>query len=106
MREMLPILGDQVIVHEEKAIVWTFFPAEQVYVVATLIEADINAEVLHAGPTAQERSTFIQKSTRESKSCTVLVCNYSLNSAGLNSQHLCRNFRFFSAACRSLSMIG
>jgi hypothetical protein len=28
----------------------------------------------------------------------LFVCNYSLNSAGLNLQHLCRNFRFFSAA--------
>lgn len=32
MRAMLPILRDQVIVHGEKAIVWSQFPAEQVYI--------------------------------------------------------------------------
>ena len=36
IRAMLPIIRDQVLLHKEKAIVWTLYPAEQVYVAARL----------------------------------------------------------------------
>ena len=56
MQTMLPILHDQVIIHGEKAIVWTQFPAEQVYVAVTLVEANFNARVFHAGLSVHECS--------------------------------------------------
>lgn len=96
MRAMLPILRDQVIVYGEKAIIWTQFPAEQVYVAATLHEAKIDAQVFHAGLSAHDRSVLVDRFTREPNSCKVLVCSYNVNSAGLNLQNLCRNVHLFS----------
>ncbi|PYH93071.1 hypothetical protein BO71DRAFT_431284 [Aspergillus ellipticus CBS 707.79] len=48
MRLTLPILRDQVLLRKEKAIVWTLFPGEEIYVFATLKEAGIDCEILHA----------------------------------------------------------
>lgn len=96
MRAMLPILRDQVILYGEKAIIWTQFPAEQVYVAATLYEANIPAEVFHAGLSVNERAALVQRFTRERQLCPVLVCSYGVNAAGLNLQNLCRNVHLFS----------
>lgn len=98
MRAMLPILRDQVIVYGEKAIVWTQFPAEQVYVAATLHEARIDAQVFHAGLSAHERSVLVDWFIRETDTCKVLVCSFNVNAAGLNLQNLCRNVHHFSPA--------
>lgn len=96
MRAMLPILRDQVIVHQEKAIIWTRIPAEQGYVATTLKEANMDAEVFHSGLSPTERASLVQRFTRDPKSCMVLVCTYSVSSAGLNLQNLCRNVHIFS----------
>lgn len=96
MRAMLPILRDQVIIHGEKAIVWTQFPAEQVYVAATLVEANFNARVFHAGLSVHERSVLIKQFTQDPTSCSVLICSYGVNAMGLNLQNLCRNVHLFS----------
>lgn len=38
------VLRDQLLIHREKAIIWTMFPAEQVYIGAALVEANIDAK--------------------------------------------------------------
>ncbi|OJJ89337.1 uncharacterized protein ASPGLDRAFT_54000, partial [Aspergillus glaucus CBS 516.65] len=96
MQAMLPILCDQVIIHGEKAIVWTQFPAEQVYVAATLVEANFDARVFHAGLSVHEHSVLIKQFTQDPASCSVLVCSYGVNVMGLNLQNLCCNVHLFS----------
>ncbi|GMG25245.1 unnamed protein product [Aspergillus oryzae] len=91
MRAMLPVLRDQVIVHGEKAMVWTQFPAEQIYVAAILKEANIDAEVFHAGLTRDERMNLVERFTQKHDECMVLICAYNVNAAGMNLQNLCRN---------------
>ncbi|RHZ64872.1 hypothetical protein CDV55_104916 [Aspergillus turcosus] len=46
----------QVLIHREKAIVWTMFPAEQAYIGAALVEANIDAKVFHASLGFSERA--------------------------------------------------
>ncbi|RAL01276.1 putative DNA repair helicase rad5,16 [Aspergillus ibericus CBS 121593] len=96
MRAMLPLIRDQVILHDEKAIVWTQVPAEQIYVAAVLREANMDAEVLHGSLSRDERAALLYKFTEIPDKCMVLVCNYMLNTAGLNLQSLCRNVHLFS----------
>lgn len=96
MQAMLPILQDQVIVHEEKVIMWTQFPAKQVYVAATLYNANIPAEVFHTGLSVAKHSSLVQRFTQEPHSYLVLVCSYSMNTVGLNLQNLCHNVHLFS----------
>ncbi|GAB1199547.1 hypothetical protein APSETT444_008897 [Aspergillus pseudonomiae] len=96
MRAMLPVLRDQVIVHGEKAIVWTQFPAEQIYVAAILKEANIDAEVFHAGLTRDERMNLVERFTQKRDECMVLICTYNVNAAGINLQNLCRNVHLLS----------
>ncbi|KAB8275464.1 P-loop containing nucleoside triphosphate hydrolase protein [Aspergillus minisclerotigenes] len=91
MRAMLPVLRDQVIVHGEKAMVWTQFPAEQIYVAAVLKEANIDAEVFHARLTRDERMNLVERFTQKHDECMVLICAYNVNAAGMNLQNLCRN---------------
>ena len=98
MRALLPIIRDQVLVYREKAIIWTQFPAEQVYLAATLQEIKIDAQVFHAALTSHERSVLVDQFTRDPLSCTVLICSYNVNAAGLNLQNLCRNVHLFSPA--------
>ena len=102
MHAMLLILHNQVIVYGEKAIIWTQFPAEQVYVAATLHEAKIDAQVFHAGLSAHNHSVLVDHFTREFNSCKVLVCSYSINSTGLNLQNLCQNIHLFSPGMSKL----
>ncbi|KAE8133508.1 P-loop containing nucleoside triphosphate hydrolase protein [Aspergillus pseudotamarii] len=96
MRAMLPVLRDQVIVHSEKAMVWTQFPAEQIYVAAVLKEANIDAEIFHAGLTRDERMKLIERFTQKHDECMVLICAYNVNAAGMNLQNLCRNVHILS----------
>lgn len=96
MRAMLPILHDQVIVHSEKAIVWVQFPAEQVYIAATLIEVNMDVKVFHAGLSVHECSVLIKQFTWDAASCSVLVCSYGVNAAGLNLQNMCQNIHLYS----------
>ncbi|KAE8336848.1 hypothetical protein BDV24DRAFT_141173, partial [Aspergillus arachidicola] len=48
MRAMLPCTRDQVLLHKEKAIVRTLYPAEQVYVTTIIQEVSINYRVYHS----------------------------------------------------------
>lgn len=98
MRAMLPILRDQVFLKKEKAIVWAYFPGEQVYISAALTEAGIDHEVLHAGLTANERTRIVKRFIRDPNDCMVLVMSYLISSAGLNLQAMCRNVHLFSPA--------
>lgn len=96
LRSMIGILRDQVLIHHEKAIIWTMFPAEQVYIGAALVEANIDAKVFHASLSFSERASLINEFTTERDKCMVLICSYSINAAGLNLQQLCRNVHLFS----------
>ena len=46
LRAMIALLRIQLLIHREKAIIWTMFPAEQVYIGAALVEANIDAKSL------------------------------------------------------------
>ncbi|RHZ59614.1 hypothetical protein CDV55_101290 [Aspergillus turcosus] len=85
---MLSILRDQVLIYQEKAIVWTMFPAEQAYIGAALVEANIDAKVFHASLGFSERASLINEFTTERDKCMVLICSYSVNAAGLSLQEL------------------
>jgi hypothetical protein len=96
LRSMIGILRDQVLIHHEKAIIWTMFPAEQVFIGAALVEANIDAKVFHASLGFAERASLIHEFTTERDKCMALVCSFSVNAAGLNLQQLCRNVHLFS----------
>lgn len=96
MRAMLPIIVDQVFLKQEKSLVWTYFPDEEVYVSAVLTEAGID----HAGLTARERSIIVKSFTWDPDKWMVLVMSYSVSSAGLNLQNLCHNLQFEKTAYR------
>ncbi|PWY66464.1 putative DNA repair helicase rad5,16, partial [Aspergillus heteromorphus CBS 117.55] len=98
MRAMLPIIRDQVFLKQEKSLVWTYFPGEEVYISAVLTEAGVDHAVIHAGLTARERSIIVKSFTRDPDKCMVLVMSYLVSSAGLNLQNLCRNLHLFSPA--------
>ncbi|KAE8164621.1 SNF2 family N-terminal domain-containing protein [Aspergillus tamarii] len=86
MRAMLPIIRDQVLLYKEKAIVWTLYPAEQVYVAAVLNEVGLDYGVYHSGLNFNHSAS----------ECMVLINSFSVNSAGLNLQNQCRNVHLFS----------
>ncbi|KAE8357873.1 P-loop containing nucleoside triphosphate hydrolase protein [Aspergillus caelatus] len=96
MRSMIPIIRDQVFLHHEKSIVWTMWPAEQVYVAACLKEIGIDVAVLHSGLDTTERTRLIDEFTMQEDKCMVLISTFSISSAGLNLQKLCRNAHLFS----------
>ncbi|GAT31236.1 similar to An01g14640 [Aspergillus luchuensis] len=60
MRAILPIIRDQVFLKQEKSLVWTYFPDEEVYVSAVLTETGIGHPVIHAGLSARERSIIVK----------------------------------------------
>jgi hypothetical protein len=95
LRALLPIITEQVLKMKEKAIVWCLFPAQQVFVAAALCLANIDAQVFHAGLTPTERANLVREFNESKDTCMVLVCSYSVNSSGLNLQHLCRNVHLF-----------
>jgi hypothetical protein len=98
MRLMLSILRDQVLLHQEKAIVWTFFPGEELYVFAVLQEAGLDCAMLHAQMEHRERAELVKNFMEKPHTSMVLVMSYLVNSAGLNLQRLCRNVHLFSVA--------
>ncbi|KAB8237109.1 P-loop containing nucleoside triphosphate hydrolase protein [Aspergillus alliaceus] len=96
MRAMLATIRDQVLLFEEKAIVWVMYPAEQVYVAAVLQEAGISYGVFHGGLDSSERYKMTESFTRDDSGYKVLIMLFAANSSGLNLQHKCRNVHFFS----------
>ncbi|KAF7586000.1 hypothetical protein BBP40_009737, partial [Aspergillus hancockii] len=94
--KFVPIPSNQVIVHGEKAVVWTQFPAEQIYVSTVLREANIDAEVFYAGHNRDEMMELIDRFIQKTDECRVLVCRYNVNTAGLNLQSRCRNVDLLS----------
>ncbi|KAE8309793.1 hypothetical protein BDV41DRAFT_546879 [Aspergillus transmontanensis] len=86
MRAMLPVIRDQVLLHKEKAIVRTFYPAEQVYVAAVMQEVGINYGVYHSGLNLTDRGKLIEEFNHSPSECMVLINSFSVNSAGLNLQ--------------------
>ncbi|RAH52699.1 hypothetical protein BO85DRAFT_492824 [Aspergillus piperis CBS 112811] len=98
MRAILPIIRDQVFLKQEKSLVWTYFPDEEVCVSAVLTETGIDHAVIHPGLTARERSIIVKWFIRDLDKCMVLVMSYLVSSAGLNLQTLCHNLQFEKTA--------
>ncbi|PYH93712.1 hypothetical protein BO71DRAFT_354844, partial [Aspergillus ellipticus CBS 707.79] len=92
---MLGVLRTLTWFKKEKSIIWTQFPGEELYVLATLQEAGFDAEMIHSGLTARERADIITRFTEKPKECMILVMSFQLNSTGLNLQRFCRNVHFF-----------
>lgn len=82
LRSMIGILRDQVLIHHEKVIIWTMFPAEQVFIG----EANIDAKVFHTSLGFAERTLLLYEFITERDKCMVLVCLYPVNAAVLNLQ--------------------
>lgn len=55
----------EVLLHDQMSIVWCAFPAEQVYITATLRKAGIDTGVIHADMTVAEHTNIIQPLTWE-----------------------------------------
>ncbi|PIG80565.1 hypothetical protein AARAC_003248 [Aspergillus arachidicola] len=98
MRTMLGVLPDQVLLRNEKAMVWTFFPGEELYVCAVLKEARIDAVMLHAGLEHKERDEIVRTFNGPGDKVMVLVMSYLVNSASLNLQRYCHHVHLFSVA--------
>ena len=67
----------------EKAIIWTLFPAQQVFILAALRLANIDARVFYAGLSISERTNLVRVFSPSRDTCTVIICSYSVNSWGL-----------------------
>lgn len=96
MRAILPIIRDQVFLKQEKSLVWTYFPDEEVYVSAVLTETGIGHPVIHAGLSARERSIIVKWFIRDLDKCMVLVMSYLVR----NLQNLCHNLQLEKMAYR------
>lgn len=105
MRALLPRVVDQVVLQNEKCIIWTLFPAQQAFVAAMLHLVGIDARIFHAHLTNLERSELIKSFNESRTEVMVLVCSYSVNSAGLNLQHMCRNVHLFETALSEAIMM-
>lgn len=105
LRALLPRILDQVVLQKEKAIVWTLFPAQQAFVGAMLRLVGIDARIFSANLSSLERSELVQLFNESRTEAMVLVCSYSVNSAGLNLQHLCRNVHLFETALSEAIMM-
>ncbi|GKZ61541.1 hypothetical protein AnigIFM49718_008260 [Aspergillus niger] len=98
MRLMIEVLRDQVLLRGEKALIWTFFPGEEVYVHATLRAAGFDALMLHSNLDHKERNDMVNNFNTHRDSYMILIMSYLVNSAGLNLQRFCRNVHLFSVA--------
>lgn len=90
-RSFLKRVAEQVLILEEKALVFCSFPADLVSVFALLRSFNIEAQVLHAKMSPAERESLIKQFTTANDECPVLITTFALNSSGLNLQTLCRN---------------
>ncbi|KAM5448074.1 hypothetical protein MaudCBS49596_005660, partial [Microsporum audouinii] len=98
LRAMLPIIAEEILLYNEKSMVWTLFPAQQVLITAALRLLNIDSRVYHAALTTKERAELVREFCTSSTSAMVLVCSYSVNSAGMNLQAKCRNIHLFDTA--------
>lgn len=101
MRVILPIIRDKVLLRKEQSIVWIMWLAEQVYVAAVLKEAGISYLVFHASLDTSQRTQMINLFIHDTEKVRVLISSYSVNSAVLNLQNLCRNVHLLSPATSS-----
>ena len=83
---------------QEKAIVWTIYPFEQLLVASLLVLVHITGEAYLSELNPIQRHALQGKFNSPTDKCTVLVCNYSVNGVGLNLQHQCRNVHLFDPA--------
>lgn len=96
MRKMLPIIVDQVLLFNEKCTIWAMYPTKQVYIAAALHLIGIEFAIMHGKVEPSKRAKIVWDFTKNVKKCMVLICLYSVNSAGLNLQALYRNIYLFS----------
>lgn len=95
MKAMLRNLRDQILVHQEKAIIWCSTPGNHQYVAAVLALAGLDYRVFHAELDGAERQDIIEEFTTQPVDAMILVCSYYVNSAGSNLQGMCRNVHLF-----------
>jgi hypothetical protein len=88
--------------YKDKSIVWVMWPAEQVLVATALYEIGIDYGVFHGKLTSSNCAKLLCQFTKEHDKCMVLICTYSVNSAGLNLQSLCHNVHLFMPATSAL----
>ena len=55
----------------------------------------IDVQVFHAHLTTIKRTQTTALFNESHDQCMVLVCSYSVNSAGMNLQHMCQNVHLF-----------
>ncbi|KAL8751722.1 MAG: hypothetical protein Q9184_005977 [Pyrenodesmia sp. 2 TL-2023] len=86
LRALLKVLSRQVLVNDEKAVVWVTFPGQQVVTVHTLRLVGIDAWALHAGMTFEERRQLVNEFQTQPGRKMVLVPCWAVGSYGWNWQ--------------------
>ncbi|KAL8755625.1 MAG: hypothetical protein Q9184_004740 [Pyrenodesmia sp. 2 TL-2023] len=98
LRALMKVLSRQVFVQQEKAIVWTTFPAQQTLVVKLLRKMGIDAHALHAGMSYEERRQLVKDFSEHPTKVTVLVPCWAVGSYGYNFQYYCHNIHLLDPA--------
>lgn len=95
MRAMIQIIRQEVLLLDEKSLVWCSNPAQQWYIGAVLNLAGIPCDVYHADLTHSQRQEMRTSFNENPNEIKVLICSYYVNSAGSNLQQSCRNAHLF-----------
>jgi hypothetical protein len=95
IRSMLQIIRQEVLLLDEKSIVWCCNPAQQWYIASVLNTPGIPCAVYHADLTHSQRHSLQESFNTDPNTIKVLICSYYVNSAGSNMQQNCRNVHLF-----------
>jgi Helicase conserved C-terminal domain len=95
LRALLSLVGDHVILNQEKLVLVASLPGQVVLIYALLNALRVSVGVVHAGLSPDER-TVIQDCFKElSASPMVYLTSYSINSSGINLQEDCHRCILF-----------
>ncbi len=99
-------LFDQIMyVGHEKLLIWVGLPAQQVYLVAAIREMGFSTAAYHSSLDQPARRKLTQNFHNDRHGVRVLVCNYALNSCGINMHsHFCNVVIFEPASSRPVEI--
>lgn len=94
LRALIPLVVHNVLVRDEKQLIWCNFPANQLHIAAVLREIGIHAQIYHAKLDFKEREKLVRSFTH-SGGCMVLIISTAVNCFGLNLHGKCNEMHFY-----------
>lgn len=95
LKMLLALVGDEVVTHRENLVLWTMYPAQQIFLWVVLKKLKINAIVITSDMELEERRRLIADFNTEANTSKVIILTYALSATGLNlqfSSHINQHF--------------